>query len=156
MRWLCLPACLPASRGARGRHVDALKDIAMRLRSLPSLDTRLPTLALVGAPNVGKSSLVNVLSSGTPEVGAAGRPAAALHAGTYVAVARRSQHDSGSARSSPAPPCKSRQHRSACHPIVPLYTAGSAASVLAILLLAALPRGGPVLGVRACGFAVAL
>lgn len=51
------------------RHVDALKEIAKSLRSLPSLDTSLPTLALVGAPNVGKSSLVNVLSSGTPEVG---------------------------------------------------------------------------------------
>lgn len=49
--------------------MDALKEIAKSLRSLPSLDTSLPTLALVGAPNVGKSSLVNVLSSGTPEVG---------------------------------------------------------------------------------------
>ncbi|GLC36316.1 hypothetical protein PLESTB_000774700 [Pleodorina starrii] len=53
---------------AGARHVDALKEIAKKLRSLPSLDTSLPTLALVGAPNVGKSSLVNILSSGTPEV----------------------------------------------------------------------------------------
>ncbi|EFJ44602.1 hypothetical protein VOLCADRAFT_95251 [Volvox carteri f. nagariensis] len=53
---------------AGARHVDDLKEIAKKLRSLPSLDTSLPTLALVGAPNVGKSSLVNILSSGTPEV----------------------------------------------------------------------------------------
>ncbi|GLI65410.1 hypothetical protein VaNZ11_008968 [Volvox africanus] len=53
---------------AGARHIDALKEIAKKLRSLPSLDTSLPTLALVGAPNVGKSSLVNILSSGTPEV----------------------------------------------------------------------------------------
>ncbi|GIL76667.1 hypothetical protein Vretifemale_6225 [Volvox reticuliferus] len=53
---------------AGARHIDVLKEIAKKLRSLPSLDTSLPTLALVGAPNVGKSSLVNILSSGTPEV----------------------------------------------------------------------------------------
>jgi nucleolar GTP-binding protein len=35
---------------------------------LPYVDPSLPTLALVGAPNVGKSSLVRVLSSGVPEV----------------------------------------------------------------------------------------
>ncbi|KAG2422991.1 hypothetical protein HXX76_015662 [Chlamydomonas incerta] len=53
---------------AGSRHVDALKEVAKKLRQLPSLDAGLPTLALVGAPNVGKSSLVQVLSSGTPEV----------------------------------------------------------------------------------------
>ncbi|KAG2426728.1 hypothetical protein HYH02_014768, partial [Chlamydomonas schloesseri] len=53
---------------AGSRHVEALKEVAKKLRQLPSLDAGLPTLALVGAPNVGKSSLVQVLSSGTPEV----------------------------------------------------------------------------------------
>ncbi|GIL55842.1 hypothetical protein Vafri_11344 [Volvox africanus] len=61
-------AAIEAVFTAGARHVDALKEIAKKLRSLPSLDTSLPTLALVGAPNVGKSSLVNILSSGTPEV----------------------------------------------------------------------------------------
>lgn len=42
--------------------------IAKKLRTLPALEVGLPTLALVGAPNVGKSSLVQVLSSGTPEI----------------------------------------------------------------------------------------
>ena len=32
------------------------------------MDVTLPTLALVGAPNVGKSSLVKLLSTGQPEV----------------------------------------------------------------------------------------
>ena len=32
------------------------------------VDLETPTLCLVGAPNVGKSSLVRVLSTGKPEV----------------------------------------------------------------------------------------
>lgn len=40
--------------------VDALKEVAKSLRNLPVVDVRLPTVALVGAPNVGKSSLVQV------------------------------------------------------------------------------------------------
>lgn len=42
--------------------------MAKKLRALPFVNPSVPTLALVGAPNVGKSSLVNVLSSGTPEI----------------------------------------------------------------------------------------
>lgn len=38
------------------------------LRAMPVVDPRTPTLCLVGAPNVGKSSLVRILSSGKPEV----------------------------------------------------------------------------------------
>ena len=51
-----------------GPAVDALKSHAKALRSLPVAELRSPTLALVGAPNVGKSSLVRLLSSGTPLV----------------------------------------------------------------------------------------
>ena len=50
------------------RHVDDLKSIAQLLRRLPVAELETPTIALVGAPNVGKSSLVRVLSSGQPEV----------------------------------------------------------------------------------------
>lgn len=35
---------------------------------MPVVDLETPTLCLVGAPNVGKSSLVRVLSTGKPEV----------------------------------------------------------------------------------------
>jgi nucleolar GTP-binding protein len=48
--------------------VRDLAAAARRLRRLPQVDPRLPTVALVGAPNVGKSSLVKVLSSGAPTV----------------------------------------------------------------------------------------
>jgi|TARA_B110000971_G_scaffold167145_1_gene171304 nucleolar GTP-binding protein len=50
------------------KPVDELKEIAKTLRRLPVAELETPTVALVGAPNVGKSSLVRVLSSGTPEV----------------------------------------------------------------------------------------
>jgi len=53
----------------RSKHsIDELKEIAKTLRRLPVAELSTPTVALVGAPNVGKSSLVRVLSSGTPEV----------------------------------------------------------------------------------------
>jgi nucleolar GTP-binding protein len=48
--------------------VDELKEIAKSLRALPVAELRSPTAALVGAPNVGKSSLIRLLSSGTPTV----------------------------------------------------------------------------------------
>ena len=48
--------------------MDELKDVAKSLRRLPVVEPELPTVALVGAPNVGKSSLVQLLSSGLPEV----------------------------------------------------------------------------------------
>jgi nucleolar GTP-binding protein len=48
--------------------IEELKEIAKSLRKLPVVDTEIPTVALVGAPNVGKSSLVQLLSSGLPEV----------------------------------------------------------------------------------------
>jgi len=53
----------------KGKYaIDELKEIAKTLRRLPVAELGTPTVALVGAPNVGKSSLVRVLSSGTPEV----------------------------------------------------------------------------------------
>jgi nucleolar GTP-binding protein len=54
------------SRGSR--TLEDLKGVARQLRALPYVDPAVPTLALVGAPNVGKSSLVKVLSTGTPDV----------------------------------------------------------------------------------------
>ncbi|KAJ9188584.1 hypothetical protein P3X46_003927 [Hevea brasiliensis] len=51
-----------------GKAVDALFNIAKTLRAMPVVDLETPTLCLVGAPNVGKSSLVRILSTGKPEV----------------------------------------------------------------------------------------
>ena len=50
---------------------ETFRELASYLNSLkatPSLNLQLATTALVGCPNVGKSSLVRALSSGTPEV----------------------------------------------------------------------------------------
>lgn len=43
-------------------------EILQVLRAMPVVDLDMPTLCLVGAPNVGKSSLVRILSTGKPEV----------------------------------------------------------------------------------------
>ena len=45
-----------------------LADIQKDLRNIPVIELELPTCVLVGAPNVGKSSIVRAVSSGTPEV----------------------------------------------------------------------------------------
>ena len=45
-----------------------LQDCKNKFRKLPSIDANVPTLVVAGFPNVGKSNIVSVLSSATPEI----------------------------------------------------------------------------------------
>jgi hypothetical protein len=56
---LALEAATPPPL-APAQVIDELKEVAKALRKLPTVDAALPTLALIGAPNAGKSSLVQV------------------------------------------------------------------------------------------------
>jgi nucleolar GTP-binding protein len=48
--------------------LSELLDLQKDLRKIPVVELDTPTVVLVGSPNVGKSSIVRVVSSGTPEV----------------------------------------------------------------------------------------
>ena len=66
-------------REAGGRFVSLVKraqgDVKFliktitKLKSIPDFNTAYPTIVVAGAPNVGKSSLVEAISSGSPEIG---------------------------------------------------------------------------------------
>ncbi|GMI20897.1 hypothetical protein TrCOL_g5759 [Triparma columacea] len=51
-----------------GPKVDGLLELQKALRKTPSVVLDTPACVLVGAPNVGKSSIVKAISSGTPEI----------------------------------------------------------------------------------------
>jgi nucleolar GTP-binding protein len=48
--------------------LSELYDLQKELRRIPVIELKTPSVVLVGAPNVGKSSLVRELSTGEPEV----------------------------------------------------------------------------------------
>ena len=49
-------------------HLKALNSAREELKRLPTIEWDMPTIVVAGYPNVGKSSLVRKVSSGTPEV----------------------------------------------------------------------------------------
>jgi nucleolar GTP-binding protein len=49
-------------------RLDVLADARDKLRKIVSIDTDKPTVVVAGAPNVGKSSIVRIISSAKPEV----------------------------------------------------------------------------------------
>lgn len=46
-----------------------LGELQKTLRRIPVIELSTPTVVLVGSPNVGKSTIVRAVSTGTPEVG---------------------------------------------------------------------------------------
>lgn len=51
-----------------GTVFDEATDLQAELKKIPVIDLALPTMVLIGSPNVGKSSIIRSISSGVPEV----------------------------------------------------------------------------------------
>jgi nucleolar GTP-binding protein len=54
--------------GLEAKSLESLSDIQKDLRRIPIIELHTPTVVLIGSPNVGKSSIVRAVSTGTPEV----------------------------------------------------------------------------------------
>eukprot|EP00961_Rhodomonas_salina_P087999 1183625-Rhodomonas_salina.1 len=67
-------------------EVTTLPDLEKDLRRVPVLDLSIPSAVLVGSPNVGKSSLVRAISTGT-----------AVHFGAWYGFGAAQQYTSGRA-----------------------------------------------------------
>ncbi|MHA2223852.1 MAG: GTPase [Candidatus Hodarchaeales archaeon] len=50
-------------------RLEFIENVRGRMRGMPGIDLDQPTICIAGYPNVGKSSLVNAVTSATPEIG---------------------------------------------------------------------------------------
>ncbi len=50
------------------KHLNFLEEARTKIKKLPYIDTNLPTVIIAGYPNVGKSSLLKLLSSASPQI----------------------------------------------------------------------------------------
>lgn len=50
-------------------RLEFMENVRGRMRVMPGIDLDQPTICIAGYPNVGKSSLVNAVTSATPEIG---------------------------------------------------------------------------------------
>lgn len=93
-RMVNLPPMHEARREAYGRiasimgriekNLDFLREARDTLRSLPMIDAADPCIVVAGAPNVGKSALISVMSSGNPEIAAYPFTTRQLHVGHFT------------------------------------------------------------------------
>ena len=74
-----------------GENILWLGEARNILRQLPSIDASEPCVVVAGAPNVGKSALITVLSSGEPEVAAYPFTTKRLHVGHFEHRRRKYQ-----------------------------------------------------------------
>lgn len=51
-------------------RLEFVETVRVHMRKMPGIDLDQPTICIAGYPNVGKSSLVNAVTSATPEIGA--------------------------------------------------------------------------------------
>ena len=65
-------------------HIVWLGEARNKLRKLPSIDPIEPCIVVAGSPNVGKSALINALSSGEPQVASYPFTTKQLHLGHFT------------------------------------------------------------------------
>ncbi|MHA1226297.1 MAG: GTPase [Candidatus Hodarchaeales archaeon] len=52
------------------KRLQFIEEVRQKMRLMPGIDVNLPTFCIAGYPNVGKSSLVNAITTAKPEIGA--------------------------------------------------------------------------------------